>query len=312
MSFRLFFRRISPKLPLHRDLYAFILPLRPFSSPDAIYIPLTHTGKPESPPVAITLSYLHMCGVAIYFISMTYKTMRNSALIRFLASGSQPLAQVDTIETPQVEFDPRSETPLGWSDFVLWVLFEGMAGCTLLVLLVYWTLLAPSSDNATNFGSFSMHLCTFLAMTTEIILSRQKIMALHIVFALGLVAIFYTDMGVYYSITGRFIYNFFSWKDDKVMGIIFWIFAPVGYAVMYFLMLGLSRIRERCLEPPGKNQNNGLALQSTGDQTTSFDSKHSQADENEARQLEAGTVGNLGHRSSSGPLKYHINTPSNA
>mmetsp|Transcript_128121 Transcript_128121/g.362705 ORF Transcript_128121/g.362705 Transcript_128121/m.362705 type:complete len:312 (-) Transcript_128121:32-967(-) len=132
------------------------------------------------------------------------------------------------------------EQRAGWLGCAVWVLFEVMLSCAVLVFLVVWLVLlpvgaaaaagGPPSDGAPAPEGFlwllipiTMHNANLLIMAAEARVNRLRLCGAHFVFAVGYGLAYLVFSWVWFLHSGRFHYFFIDWRSPV---------APFGYCAL--------------------------------------------------------------------------------
>uniref|UniRef100_A0A7S0FBS4 Glycerophosphocholine acyltransferase 1 n=1 Tax=Pyrodinium bahamense TaxID=73915 RepID=A0A7S0FBS4_9DINO len=117
---------------------------------------------------------------------------------------------------------------------VVWVLFEVMFSCAVLVFLVVWLVLIPQAYVMTHtdlgllgWQPVSMHNLNLLFMMTEMLLNRLIFVPAHALFAMYYGITYIVFSWLWFAYAGVFFYFFIDWRRPLVV---------LGYTVLIALV----------------------------------------------------------------------------
>jgi len=119
---------------------------------------------------------------------------------------------------------------------VVWVWFEVMFSCAILVCLVVWLVLIPYATRYVhnppkffNFLNLSVHNLNVVFMIIEALLNRLSFVGQHFVFIVYYGIVYLVFSWFYFLYTGIFFYFFIDWRAFS---------APVGYTLLLGTLYG--------------------------------------------------------------------------
>lgn len=196
---------------------------------------------------ATVVSFLHHFGATNSVAGMQMKTIGNRDSD---AEGGEGLgASVDDFEEPPVS--------MSWYHKGLWVIFNMAANCSILITLLYWTLIFGGKTSGLD---VTTHLLNSVVMVADLMLSTTPVRILHVVYALILGVCYILLTVIFWAADWTnardepHIYSYVDYNETPgfssglMIGFVF-----VGQPLSQALLFGLYKLRCFLAEKCGKD-----------------------------------------------------------
>ena len=192
---------------------------------------------------AAVVSVLHHCGAKNNMAGMEMKASGNRD-----AEGRENLGANDFEEPP---------VSISWYHKGLWVIFNIAANSSILITLLYWTLIFGGKTSGLD---VSNHLLNSVFMVADLMLSTIPVRILHVVYALILGVCYILLTVIFWAVDGTnardepYIYSYIDYSktpgfsSSLIIG-----FVLVGQPLCQALLFGLYKLRCFLAEKFGKD-----------------------------------------------------------